>query len=382
MNQRQFQERESRYYEFSSKISFLELIQKEFKEPHFDLDDYREEINILEESKTWTINDLSKLLYNRPKALIVFEEIFQLLRFTNVQLIHFFFDISRLNTTNLNAVYEYMVLNLENDEGLRKTFFRTFKDEQDFDNLIANISEYKLPYIIAHFKLAVTNYIKRISRDYRAAFDRMSKKEFIDISYRISNYLLKNFNLNSYLGGVNIKQFLKNKRRPIDSKYLHGEYLKKKTVEVLDSKGFKCIDEELDGRNIKTLNEESGKELSKLYSKNDHLFCTERYVEDVIKPKDGKLKRFDLIIFKNYKPKHLFEMNFYSTSGTKIGINQNEYIDLKNFIKTKKEGYEFYWITDGNYWLTSGGKERYINLLDYFSEIHNLNTFKRLMQNL
>ncbi|MCX7641249.1 MAG: type II restriction endonuclease, partial [Elusimicrobiales bacterium] len=95
----------------------------------------------------------------------------------------------------------------------------------------------------------------------------------------------------------------------------------------------------------------------------------------IIKTKDNKPKKFDLIIFKDLKPKYLFEINFYSTEGTKIGINQNEYIDLNEFIKNNFSDYRFYWITDGNYWLTSQGKARFLNLLRYFEQIFNINTF-------
>lgn len=105
------------------------------------------------------------------------------------------------------------------------------------------------------------------------------------------------------------------------------------------------------------------------------IFCTEKYVDGVTKPKDKRLKKIDLIIFKDLLPKYLFEMNFYSTEGTKIGINQNEYIDLHNNIKHNFKGLEFYWITDGNYWLTSQGKKRFLNLLNYFETIYNINLF-------
>lgn len=91
--------------------------------------------------------------------------------------------------------------------------------------------------------------------------------------------------------------------------------------------------------------------------------------------RDNKLKKFDLIIFSDYKPKHLFEMNFYSTGGTKIGINQNEYIDLNELIKMEFSDFKFYWITDGNYWLTTQGKARFLSLLHHFDKIFNINIF-------
>ena len=75
-------------------------------------------------------------------------------------------------------------------------------------------------------------------------------------------------------------------------------------------------------------------------------------------------------------------MNFYSTAGTKIGINQNEYIDLNNYIKENFNYLKFYWITDGNYWLTTSGKERFLNLLNHFDKIFNINIFAEQINNL
>ena len=61
-----------------------------------------------------------------------------------------------------------------------------------------------------------------------------------------------------------------------------------------------------------------------------------------------------------------------------------EYIDLLEIIdaynKELKENLKFIWITDGNYWLTSDGEKRYINLKNnYFIKNYNLlnlNLFK------
>ena len=88
-----------------------------------------------------------------------------------------------------------------------------------------------------------------------------------------------------------------------------------------------------------------------------------------------------MIIFNDSKPRYLFEVNFYSTAGTKIGINQNEYIDLNNYIKKDFSNFKFYWITDGNYWLTTQGKVRFLNLLNHFDKIFNINIFAENVSN-
>ena len=105
------------------------------------------------------------------------------------------------------------------------------------------------------------------------------------------------------------------------------------------------------------------------------LFCTERYVEDVMKPKEKKPKKFDVIIISGARPKHLFEINFYTTAGTKIGINEGEYVDMSRAIGSMGD-YQFHWITDGNYWLSPGGRGQFMRLSPQFGSIYNINTFE------
>lgn len=77
------------YINFASKISFFEFTQNEFKEQSFNCDEYEQEINLLKKQQI-NIENLSELLRTNPKIIDIFEELFQLNRFTNAQLIHFF----------------------------------------------------------------------------------------------------------------------------------------------------------------------------------------------------------------------------------------------------------------------------------------------------
>ena len=97
---------EKKYIDFASKISFFEFIQEEFRKSDLDLNILKEELSILKSKKKWNINDLSDYVKQYPKSFLIFQEIVQLLRFTNAQLIHFAFDIDRLNTLNLEAIFE------------------------------------------------------------------------------------------------------------------------------------------------------------------------------------------------------------------------------------------------------------------------------------
>ena len=73
------------YMDFASKVSFLEFIQDEFKYADIPLEKLKEEISLLKSKSQWNINDLSEYVKNYPRSFIIFQNIFQLLRFTNAQ---------------------------------------------------------------------------------------------------------------------------------------------------------------------------------------------------------------------------------------------------------------------------------------------------------
>ncbi|HDD44244.1 MAG TPA: hypothetical protein ENG63_05220, partial [Candidatus Desulfofervidus auxilii] len=360
------------YIDFASKVSFLEFIQEEFKHANVPVKELSQEISLLESRKQWNINDLSEYVKKYPRSFIIFQELFQLLRFTNAQLIHFVFDVVKLNSLNINAIYEYMILNLKYDLEFRKIYLKAINCRLKYDDFIAHVEQYDKRYLIATFKLAISKYIDKIVKNFTILEKRIVKSEFEDFSIRFSNYLLNNLKLNETLKAINIEKYLQNKRIPLDTKSLHGNYPKIKIIKILENKGYKNIDSILNKTGIHILKHDLRQQIDLTVLNNDKIFCTERYVDKIIKTKDNKLKKFDLIIFSNYKPKYLFEMNFYSTAGTKIGINQNEYIDLNEYIKRNSYDFKFYWITDGNYWLTTQGKMRFLNLLNYFDKIFNI----------
>ena len=369
------------YMDFASKVSFLEFIQEEFKYADIPLEELKKEIFLLKSKSQWNINDLSEYVKNYPRSFIIFQNIFQLLRFTNAQLIHFVFDVVKLNSLNIVAIYEYMILNLKHDLEFRKIYLKTINQKLEYNNFISHTSQYDKKYLIAVFKLTVSKYMNMILKDFDILETRIKKSEFEDFSIRFSNYLLNNLKLNETLDTINIEKYLRNKRIPLDTKSLHGNYPKIKIEKILESNGYKNIDYLLNNAGIKTLKHDLQEQINDPLLKNNKIFCTERYIDKIIKVKDNKLKKFDLIIFNDSKPKYLFEINFYSTEGTKIGINQNEYIDLNNYIKKEFGNFKFYWITDGNYWLTTQGKVRFLNLLNHFDKIFNINIFAENISN-
>jgi len=369
--------KEKIYIEFASQISFLEFIQTEFRYRGLDLKQLEKEIKLLKSKNKWDLNSLADSIIKYPKLFIIFQEIFQLMRFTNAQLIHFVFDVSILNSININSIFEYMIYNVKFDEEFRKVFLKVI-NTKDYSYFIKNLNKYDKEFLIACFKMAISKYVKKIINNFSILEKRILKEEFKDFSIRFANYLLNNLKLNEALSSLNIENFLKYKKVPLDTKSIHGKYMKIRIQKILEENGFVNIDELLNKKGINILEHEMKEYLENAFDSGVKLYCTEKAVKDIKSPKKKNLKKFDLIIFKNFKPKFLFEINFYSTEGTKIGINAGEYIDLKQFIDNKfGEKFKFYWITDGNYWLTNQGKKTFFTLLDYFDRIFNINIFRK-----
>jgi len=128
---------EKTYIDFASKISFFEFVQEEFRKSDLDLNALREELSLLKSKKIWNISDLSDYVKKYPKSFLIFQEIVQLLRFTNAQLIHFAFDIDRLNSINLEAIFEYMIFNIKHDEKFRKLYIETSEKLWFFRNILS-----------------------------------------------------------------------------------------------------------------------------------------------------------------------------------------------------------------------------------------------------
>ncbi|MBX8638576.1 MAG: hypothetical protein KIY11_09525 [Thermoplasmata archaeon] len=364
-----------RYLDFASNISFFEFLQEEYKPSSFDIDHVKDELRLLGSKTDWTDVELAALMRQRPKTLSILEGIFQLDRFTNAQLIYFAFDVSILNSSDTRKVYDYAMFNLRNDKAFAEVFNNSSTTLVTDDRIPVN--HQKEISMVAQFKIAISNYINQLLKHPEILEERIKDPEFSDVSSRIAHYVIYNLKLNQTLSTVDLTGFLRNKRVPRDTKSLHGNYPKIKLKNSLVDHGFDSIDQDIRQRqlNKNLIPYMSSKKLPK------RAFLTERKIEGILRPKTNSLKKFDLLIALNGRVSHLFEINFYTTAGTKIGINKSEYIDLHNSLKHEQD-VKFYWITDGNYWLTEDGQKTYFDLIQEFGEIYNINTFPRLLSGL
>ena len=363
-----------KYVDFASKISFYEFLQSEFKKPHFNVTKYKKEISFFK--KKITIEYLTEILGTHPKIIDIFEELFQLKRFTNAQYINFCFDVNVLNNCGQELIMKYInnrVLRFENGRE-NKNFIEIY------DNMVSATTKDKKE-VIFNIKRAITYYVDKFMNKREVLYSHLENS--IDSRLRISKYLIENLNADSYLSSINIENFLKLKRHPIDTKGLHGNFGIVKITKILENAGFINVDEKLSEKThaiTKPI-------LNKDYQ-NRFCYLREKAILGINKRKDRKPKVFDFILLFNRMPRVLIETNFYTTSGTKIGINQGEYVDLledvNKFNKANGTMLKFIWITDGNYWLTKDGENRFDNLKkNYFKnryELLNYNLFKENLQ--
>ena len=369
-------DKQKKYLEFASTLSFFQFLQKEFYNPRFNVNNYHEEISLLQNTIPLTVEKLSKILQTNPKLFDIFEQIFQLYRFTNTQLINFLFDVNILNDTNERKIITYLYQNLNEDESFRN-IFNKYSEKAGFqylkDNNLTNINNNLL---IKLFKESIVAYVDVSSKKRQYMYSRIKNNE--NVRRIITNYLIDNLKINEMLESINLKEYLKNKRIPKDTKTIHGKFGTIKIKEILIELGIENIDLHITTKDLSN-DLYNAQELKEYQGK--WVFVTEKYLKNILRRKQRTPKKFDFIILYNLVPKYVIETNFYSTSGSKIGINEEEYIDLNEEINEKSKELTFFWITDGNYWLTSDGESRYTRDLDYFNEnILNYNQFKTRMQ--
>ena len=370
---------DQQYIDFASKVSFFEFGKEGFRPPDLDLGAVDPEIQLLESRKNWNIDSLSNFIDEHPRSFKVFEAIFQLARFTDAQMIHFVFEVSELNKPDITSLYEYAILNLKHDEHCRAVFLKKLSRQVgeksvSFKDVVEQPERFEQSLVVATFKMAVSTYVKDALDDFAILEHRITKREFASFSIRVARYLLETLELNRFLEGVRVRNFLRAKQIPVDTKGLHGTFLKRTVVVSLERNGFVNVDEQLKAHGMDTIPIQPEGLGFLPHSRSERYFCTEKYVEGIVKPNDGGPKKFDVILLTALKPKHVFELNFYTTAGTKIGINEEEYVALKESINPKT-GVHFHWVTDGNYWLSQDGQKRFARLLPHFETIYNANTF-------
>jgi hypothetical protein len=373
----------AKYLHFASNVSFFDFPAElpEFKKLRVR-QDLETVTGQLQTERPWDAQSLSGFVRANPGIFEVIARIFQQERFSNAQLTYFAFDVTRLNSEDIDVRYNYAIEEVRRDSYCEELFSKQMRQETDsffsMDELFNDTERFTKETVAACFKITVSEYVLDASETFEHLSDRL-RDPTTKSSDRFAKYVVEVLQLNEFLDAIDAKKFVAHKLIPTDSKGRHGKFARNKVQRILEESGFQNLGSHLkkaglDGELPKTLdlgsmNLDPGKKY----------YCMEKFVEGIRKRKGGKLKKFDFIIFVEGRPKHLFEVNFYSTSGTKIDINKGEYRSLNALIKENGNS-QFHWITDGNYWLTAGGKGDFEELIEEYFDIYNINTFKESLK--
>ena len=378
-------ELENRYELFSGLVHFLDPSKDIEERPiKVDLQKYNAILDFLNQKTDFTIDELAMMFKNSPEAVSLFELILQLSNFTTAQRTYLMFNLERLNSSNTDLSVCYILEELDSDKTFRK---------QAIDKGV--VQPGRLPDIIKYNeneKLAFLSMSKKLIADYCKKKDSKFLQERLRISEetrrRVAKYLIENRGLNNVLQGIRPRAFIENKRMPVDTKSSHGKYAINKLKEIIEGIGFLSNDDNELGSNL--LLPRSGRKQQLLEVDEEYLtYCTEKEIESIThvgEPISSESvssgarvsKRFDYVLLNNNEPKIVIEANFYTTSGSKIGINEKEYLTLHKRIMEEERGLRFIWVTDGSYWLTNTGKKSFSRLAPLFrDDLKNLAMFAR-----
>ena len=339
----------------------------------------------LDETRQFSTDELADLLDTQPEAIYLFEMILQQSNFSTAQRTFLMFDLSRLNSSSVDEALGYILQTLREDDKLRQVFQKEGLFESGIEMDLDHLDDEQKHILLADSKRVIASFCEK--KDPVGLQQRLIVSA--PLRRRAADYLIGNRALNSALAGVRPRIFLKNKRIPVDSKGAHGKYATSILEESLVNAGFRRHD--YFGPCISR----SGSSQRMLTDSPDvFLFCREKEVESVLSPGvsissesvgTGKktAKRFDFVLLHGSLPKILIETNFYTTSGTKIGINEKEYLVLHEQVVQNEKGLRFIWVTDGGYWLTTPGRKGFLKLAPLFGEdLMNLALFAKSLQSI
>jgi len=365
------QEIEAAYRRFCSLVHFLDVSQvAEIKEAHVEFSDAF--VRELEMRAPFEIEELAELLGEYPEGIDAIEQILQLSNFTVAQRTYLMFDVKKLNSNDIDEALEYISAIFRESGDVRSAFERgKVVSGEQFPNIRTLSYEEKVK-LLAESKTVIATVCRKPRKGLIAA--RISESE--SVRERVAEYLLGNRHFNEVLAGIRPREYLRYKFRPVDSKTAHGGYASRIVERVLQASGFAFLGsgDVLENRTVRRTPEAQ----RTLGDYHEFGYYTEAYVESLagsnsrissesLSSDRKTAKRFDFVLVYNGLPRVVIETNFYTTSGSKIGINEKEYVELRRIVE-QRENLRFIWITDGSYWLTTTGRRSFFKLAPEFGE--------------
>jgi hypothetical protein len=284
------------------------------------------------------VDRVAELIKRDPRVFLILTHLHRQLRFTNLELIHFLFDRNELD--NL----KYYKKLLEIDATFKKKFERTSKHKK-WNNYIGTTDFSDEITQLATFKKVVASYLGKEDKCWKLWKARIENDPAAP--NRISEFVVKNEDLKKLIEDDSVRRSLERNLRIVNVEIIkkeRGEYGSRKVKEILEVAGFvfKAYDR------IKNIEElevflENQKTLS---SQPRYIYTTEKFwKKEEFQKKEGKL--FDFILIANNRVQFVIEINYFTTSMSKIREVVRHFMELKKACGTK---YRFIYITDGVGW--------------------------------
>jgi len=280
------------------------------------------------------IEKIAQLLNQDSRYFLVLAHLHRQLRFTNLELIHFFFDREKLDDL------QYYSDLLKKDEVFRKRFEKTISSKK-WNSYVGTLDPKSLDkdMLLASFKKAMTNYLKSEKECWSLWSARI--KSDPSVVQRISEFVVKKEDLKKLIETDSVKNSLLRSLRTVNVEILkreRGEYASGKVKEILENAGF-VFEPYPKAKDVKDL-ESAIKDTSLMGKKSDLIYTSEK----LWKEQD---KRFDFVLISKNRIQFVIETNYFTTSMSKIREVVRHFIELKKACRNK---YRLIYITDGMGW--------------------------------
>ncbi len=299
------------------------------------------------------IDRIAELIKRDPRIFLILAHLHRQLRFTNLELIHFFFDRNEIHNI------EYYERLLETEPVFRKQFEKTYSSKKWNSYISPNGLGSDEVVRLATFKKVVTGYTgseKECWPLWRARIENDAT-----VPRRIAEFVVRNEDLKKLIENDTVRSSLERSLRTVNVELIkreRGKYGSQKVREILESSGFifKPYDKISDIEDLEAFL----KTQNTLQSEPRYVYTAEKFwrKED---------KRFDFVLIANNRIQFVVETNYFTTSMSKIREVVRHFMELKKACRGK---YRLIYITDGMGWF--GLVKNVREMLDFEIKEHEL----------
>ncbi|MEM3465908.1 MAG: DpnII family type II restriction endonuclease [Thermoproteota archaeon] len=279
------------------------------------------------------IDRVAELVKRDPRIFLILAHLHRQLRFTNLELIHFFFDRNEIHKI------EYYERLLETDPVFRKQFENTYGSKKWNSYISTGDLGSDEAARLATFKKVVAGYTgseKECWPLWRARIENDAT-----VSRRIAEFVVRNEDLKKLIESDTVRSSLERSLRTVNVELIkreRGEYASRKVREILENSGFV----------FKPYDRISDVEDLEAFLKTQNTLRSEpRYVYTMEKLWRKEDKRFDFVLIANNRIQFVVETNYFTTSMSKIREVVRHFMELKKACRGK---YRLIYITDGMGW--------------------------------